>query len=48
MPIHFFNMQPKVMATTSQVTPDEYMELFDKAFSSNQDLLYIVFRQALG
>ena len=45
----FFNMEREGhVATTSQVTPDDYMELFDKVLSSDQDLLYIVFSSGLS
>jgi DegV family protein with EDD domain len=36
------------LPTTSQVTPDEYMSLFDRILSAGQDLLYIAFSSGLS
>jgi DegV family protein with EDD domain len=45
----FFNMEREgYMPTTSQVTPDEYLQVFDSILASGQDLLYIAFSSGLS
>ncbi len=45
----FFNMEREGhMPTTSQVTPEEYLQAFDRILSSGQDLLYIAFSSGLS
>jgi len=45
----FYNMEREGhVATTSQVTPDEYTKLFDQVLGSGQDLLYIAFSSGLS
>lgn len=45
----FFDMEREGHTpTTSQVTPDEYYQLFDEILSSGQDLLYIAFSSGLS
>lgn len=45
----FFNMEREGhLPTTSQVTPDEYINQFDRILSSGQDLLYIAFSSGLS
>ena len=45
----FFNMEREgYMPTTSQVTPEEYLQVFDRILSSGQDLLSIAFSSGLS
>ncbi len=45
----FFNLEREgYMPTTSQVTPEEYLQVFDRILSSDQDLLYIAFSSGLS
>ena len=45
----FFDMEREgLMPTTSQVTPEEYLQVFDRLLSSGQDILYIAFSSGLS
>ena len=45
----FFNLEREgLMPTTSQVTPEEYLQAFGRILSSGQDILYIAFSSGLS
>jgi DegV family protein with EDD domain len=45
----FFDMEREgSLPSTSQVTPDEYMQMFESILSTGQDLLYIAFSSGLS